>query len=67
MIGRRTELEKQQFQLRDVQKALGEFDPLGEQLAHLGIVNSRFDDARVLDGEFKLTGQQIERVPRARA
>ena len=67
MVGWRAELEQQDFQLRDVQQALGELDPLREELAHPCIVNSRFDGARVLNGEFELPSQQAERVPRARA
>ncbi len=67
MIGWRAEPEQLYFQVGDVQQALGKLDPLGEQLTHPWIVNPRFDDARVPDGEFKPAGHQIERVARARA
>lgn len=50
MLGWRAEWERLNLQIRDVQQMLGELDSIGELMAHFRIENSRFDEARVRDG-----------------
>ncbi|MDG9697750.1 hypothetical protein QC281_47725, partial [Streptomyces sp. DH17] len=60
-------LKQQDLEVGDIQQSLGEFDLIGKLLTLPPIVNSRLNGACMLDGKFKLTRQQAERITRAGA